>query len=87
MDTKVKTRIQVDSFNREQGKEPIKVTYRLIHAGDTWKVYDIIIEGVSLLKGFQAQFETDIQQQGLSALISRLRTSIMKSHSVEALHK
>ena len=68
-----KTRIQVDSFIRENGKEPIKVTYRLIHSGDTWKVYDIIIEGVSLLKGFQAQFESEIQQQGLQSLIERLR--------------
>lgn len=69
-----KNRIQIDSYIRESGKEPIKVTYRLIHTGDTWKVYDIIIEGVSLLKGFQAQFETEIQQQGLQALIQRLRT-------------
>lgn len=68
-----KTRIQVDSYIRENGKESIKVTYRLIYSGNTWKVYDIIIEGVSLLKGFQAQFESEIQQQGLPALIDRLR--------------
>lgn len=68
-----KNRIQIDSMIRENGKEPIKVTYRLIQSGDTWKVYDIIIEGVSLLKGFQSQFSSEIQQDGLPSLIDRMR--------------
>lgn len=67
-----KSRVQVMSFIREQGKEPIRVAYRLVDQGDAWKVYDISIEGVSLLKGFQAQFSTELQQHGIKALIERL---------------
>jgi phospholipid transport system substrate-binding protein len=67
-----KSRVQVASFIREQGKEPIKVAYRLVDQGSSWKVYDISIEGISLLKGFQSQFSTEIQQNGIEKLTERL---------------
>lgn len=67
-----KTRIQVASLIRESGREPIKVSYRLANQGDSWQVYDISIEGVSLLKGFQSQFAQEVQQKGLDALSQRL---------------
>lgn len=67
-----KARVQVSSVIKAPGKESVQVTYRLIAKGDTWKVYDISIEGVSLLKGFQAQFASEVQQSGLDALITRL---------------
>jgi len=35
-------------------------------------VYDISIEGVSLLKGFQSQFAQELQQKGIDAVIQRL---------------
>jgi phospholipid transport system substrate-binding protein len=67
-----KTRIQVASLIRESGREPIRVTYRLTNEGDKWQVYDISIEGVSLLKGFQSQFAQEIQQKGIDSLSERL---------------
>src|SRR5262249_4358104 len=51
-----KNRVQIASLIKEPGRESIKVNYRLADKGSSWKVYDISIEGVSLLKGFQAQF-------------------------------
>jgi len=67
-----KSRIQISSLIKEPGKEPIRVSYRMADKGDSWKVYDITIEGVSLLKGFHSQFETDLQQEGIDGLIQRL---------------
>lgn len=71
--TQGKERVQVASLIKEPGREPIRVTYRLVNQGAQWQVYDISIEGVSLLKGFQSQFETEIQQNGLDQLINNLR--------------
>lgn len=68
-----KSRIQVSSLIKEPGRETIRVTYRLADKGTQWKVYDIAIEGVSLLKGFQAQFATELKQNGLDKLIQRLQ--------------
>lgn len=67
-----KNRVQIISFIKEPGREAIKVNYRLADKGNQWKVYDISIEGVSLLKGFQAQFAPEIRQSGIESLISRL---------------
>jgi phospholipid transport system substrate-binding protein len=67
-----KPKVQINSLIKEPGKEPIHVTYRLVNKEEGWKVYDISIEGVSLLQGFQSQFESEIRQFGLEALIERL---------------
>lgn len=70
---KGKKRVQVASVIREPGKEPINVTYRLIAKQDNWKVYDISIEGVSLLKGFKSQFSQEIERSGMDHVINRLK--------------
>ena len=46
--------------------------YHLIRDGEAWKVYDIIVEGVSLMQGYRAQFADDIKQGGLKAAIARM---------------
>lgn len=75
-----KTRVVVSSLIKEPGRQPIRVTYRMADKGDTWKVYDISIEGVSLLKGFQSQFSNEIQQGGIEKLLQRLRKHNEKSN-------
>jgi phospholipid transport system substrate-binding protein len=64
-------RVEVRAQVRKEGQEPVALSFRLIWTEDRWKIYDISIEGVSLLKGFQSQFH-DTAQQGLAALIQRL---------------
>jgi phospholipid transport system substrate-binding protein len=73
-----KVRVQVISVIREPSKEPINVVYRLVKKPEGWKVYDIIIEGISLLKGFQAQFAEDIQSKGLTKVTEDLRVHNQK---------
>lgn len=67
-----KQRIQVLSLIKDNGKSPVHMDYHLIREGDVWKVYDIIIEGVSLMQGYRAQFADDIRQGGLRAAIDRM---------------
>lgn len=68
-----KKRVQVNSVIKEPGKEPVRVSFRLLNRSNAWKVYDISIEGVSLLKGFQSQFQNDIRQQGMEYVINRIK--------------
>jgi phospholipid transport system substrate-binding protein len=68
-----KERIQVTSFINGGDRGPIKIDYRLIKQESNWLVYDIIIEGVSLLKGYQAQFSADIRQQGLNYVTRKIK--------------
>jgi len=50
----------------QPGGQPIAVDYTLEKQADAWKVYDIVIEGVS------GQFSDEIRQNGLDSLIKKL---------------
>lgn len=62
----VKTAIQ------QPGGDPISVDYTLGKKSDDWKVYDIVIEGVSLVTNYRSQFAQEIRQNGLDSLTKKL---------------
>ena len=66
-------RIQIKSTVIRPNKENLSVDYRLVAKDDSWKVYDLIIEGVSILQGFRAQFSDDIKMHGLSTVTSKIK--------------
>jgi len=68
-----KERIEVASLLKDGGKAPIRINYRLIQSGGSWRVYDIIIEGVSLMQGYHAQFAEDVKEGGVKAVIEKIR--------------
>lgn len=68
-----KARTIVYSIIRDGGKGTLHVDYRMVRKGDDWRVYDIIIEGISLMQGYRAQFETDVQQGGVQAALQKIR--------------
>ena len=51
----------------------IAVDYRLIKKSDEWKVYDIIFDGISLMKNYRVDFREHVSQSGIDSLISTLR--------------
>ena len=78
VDTK-KDRIQITSTIIRANKENVRLDYRLIKHENKWLVYDIIIEGVSILQGFQAQFTDEIKHKGLDAVIAQIKAHNAKS--------
>ena len=56
----------------QAGGQPIAVDYSLEKQADAWKVYDIVIEGVSLVVNYRDQFNQEIRQNGLDSLIKKL---------------
>ena len=51
----------------------IAVDYRLIKKSEEWKVYDIIFDGISLMKNYRADFREHVSQNGIESLITSLR--------------
>ena len=51
----------------------IAVDYRLIKKSEKWKVYDIIFDGISLMKNYRADFREHVSQNGIESLIISLR--------------
>ncbi len=51
----------------------VPIAYRMVRRGDHWLVYDVSIEGVSLVANYRAQFNKIIQTSGYASLVQRLR--------------
>jgi phospholipid transport system substrate-binding protein len=54
------------------GGKPVQLDYQMRKTGDTWKIYDIIVEGVSLVLTYRSEFDAVVKQQGVDGLIKRL---------------
>ena len=56
---------------REDGP-PVSVTYRLVSHGSVWKLYDLSVEGVSLIESFRSQFADKLSKGDMEALLNDL---------------
>jgi phospholipid transport system substrate-binding protein len=56
--------------------------YRLIQEGGVWKVYDVVIEGVSLVSNYRSQFSRIIHQSSYAELVRRLKTKVSELHQI-----
>ncbi|RME72247.1 MAG: ABC transporter substrate-binding protein [Verrucomicrobia bacterium] len=54
------------------------VAYRVQRGRDGWRVYDVIIEGVSMVGNYRAQFAAILQKGGAVALLDALAANIAK---------
>jgi phospholipid transport system substrate-binding protein len=54
------------------GGEPILIGYRLHNTAGDWKVFDVAVDGVSLVKTYRASFSSMISDGGLTGLIDNL---------------
>ncbi|UCD31099.1 MAG: ABC transporter substrate-binding protein [Desulfobacterales bacterium] len=59
--------------NIDTGDKQIPINYRLILKENEWKVYDIIIEGVSLVKNYRSQFNSILVKNEPEELLKILR--------------
>ncbi len=77
--------VYLPSFNDAEGKDAtvntkvqatgapaIPISYRLYRNGDNWLVYDVSIDGVSLVSNYRSTFSSQIRRYKLSGLIERL---------------
>lgn len=49
------------------------IDYRLLKRGDDWEVYDVVIEGVSLVNNYRTQFNKIIRSSSYEELVRRMR--------------
>ena len=57
----------------QPGRPPVAVSYRMRLSKGKWKVYDIIIEGVSLVTNYRNSFKNEVKRSGsLDAVIEKL---------------
>lgn len=49
------------------------IEYRLKQQGDDWKIYDVVIEGVSLVANYRSQFSSFLSKKSIDELLQALR--------------
>ncbi len=54
----------------------IPLNYRLLTESGTWRVYDVVIESVSLVSNYQSQFRRIIHESSYSDLVQRLKNKV-----------
>jgi len=55
------------------GKTEIPLDYRLINKTNDWRVYDVVVDGISLVNNYRGQFTKIIQSSSYHDLVEQLR--------------
>ncbi|MGA6972859.1 MAG: ABC transporter substrate-binding protein [Candidatus Binatus sp.] len=53
--------------------DAIHVNYRLLQSGNTWKIYDVTVDAISIIANYRNQFNRVMNNQGYDKLISDLK--------------
>ncbi len=62
----------VRTLVRSPGRQPMSVDYRMSKQSETWKVYDVIVENLSLVTNYRSTFASEIGRSGIDGLIKAL---------------
>ncbi|MEO0325745.1 MAG: ABC transporter substrate-binding protein [Myxococcota bacterium] len=61
---------------RNRRLEPVSIDYQVKAAGDEWRVFDIVTDGVSLVRNYRSQFNRIIDRDGWEGLMTRMRARL-----------
>jgi phospholipid transport system substrate-binding protein len=77
-DTLKKGTAEVQSYLQTSDGKKIPLFYRLTDKSGSWKVYDVIIEGVSMVKNYRTQFREILSKDSPDKLLEILRSKVGK---------
>ena len=66
------TEVTVHNQYIRAGGTPLPVDYQMHKTDQGWKIYDITVEGVSLVLTYRSEFDAIVKQSGIDGLIKRL---------------
>jgi phospholipid transport system substrate-binding protein len=66
-------RVMVDSEVRLEDGTPVPISYRLRIHEDSWKVYDVVIEGISYVTNYRNQYASEFRSKGVERVIAELQ--------------
>ena len=66
------TDVTVQTQVKQPGAQPISIDYSMEKTVTGWKVYDVSIDGVSLVTNYRGSFATEIRNSGMDGLIRTL---------------
>lgn len=73
--------VKVSSEMLRDGGEPIPVDYLIRNVGGQWRVFDVMVEGISYVQTFKNQFDAPLRQKGIAQVAADLRTGKMQPNA------
>lgn len=66
--------VQVNSVIKQKSGPNIRVNYRLVLHGNTWKVYDFSVDGISMVQSYRSQFSPILKKHGMAGVLAKLNS-------------
>lgn len=73
--------LRVNSIIVRTGGQNISLSYSLVDKNGQWKIYDMSVEGVSLLQSFRSQFSAALQNSSIDEVIKQMQNKQLKKAS------
>ncbi len=71
--------VRVSTELLRAGGEPIPVDYLMRKVGGQWKIFDVMVEGISYVQTFRNQFDGPLRQKSITQVAAELRTGKVKA--------
>ena len=71
--------VKVSSEMLRSGGDSIPVDYLMRKSGSQWKVFDVMVEGVSFVQTFRQQFDAELQRKPIRQVAAELRNGQLKA--------
>ena len=72
------TEVMVRTVVNEPGRKPFNIDYRMSKAPGGWKVYDVVVENLSLVTNYRGSFQSEISRSGIDGLIKVIEAKNQK---------
>lgn len=66
------TEVVVNTLINQPSGQPVPINYSMEKTSNGWKVYDVLIDGVSLVTNYRSSFATEINKSGIDGLVKSL---------------
>ena len=67
-----KKKVQIQTALISKGTE-YSILYKMFKTRNSWKIYDLEIEGVSLLRSYRSQYHHFLKKGGIDGLLAKMR--------------
>lgn len=64
--------VTVKTVVKDSGKQPVAIDYHMEKSADGWKVYDVLVENLSLVTNYRGTFMSEVNRSGIDGLIKAL---------------
>lgn len=64
--------VTVNTVVSKSGAPPLPIDYRMEKQDSSWKVFDVLVEGVSLVTVYRNSFNTEVRKGGIDGLVATL---------------